>query len=85
MQYNPYKDFVTDMVAKRDLYNKQGKELLQTLFSKINDSVNGGNIRRDVFDRYKCVTENWMRENYDDRLKEWWLMKNGNFLVKLED
>ena len=34
MQYNPYIDFVNDMVAKRDLYNKQGKDLLQTLFKK---------------------------------------------------
>ena len=71
MQYNPYVDFVNDMVAKRDLYMKQGKEFLQTLFEKINNLVYGGNIRRDVNEQFKCVTDNWMKENYDYRVKEW--------------
>ena len=26
-----------------------------------------------------------MRENFDDRIKEWFPLKNGNFIVKLED
>ena len=35
MECNPYIVFVNGMVAKRDLYNKQGKELLQTVFKKL--------------------------------------------------
>ena len=26
-----------------------------------------------------------MKENFDDRIKEWFLLKNGNLIVKLED
>ena len=26
-----------------------------------------------------------MKDNYDDRVKEWWPMKNGNLIVKPED
>ena len=26
-----------------------------------------------------------MRENFDDRVKEWFALKNGNLIVKLED
>ena len=26
-----------------------------------------------------------MRKNFNDRVKEWFSLKNGNFLVKLED
>ena len=48
MQYNPYTDFVNDMVAKRDRHKKQGKDLLQTLAKKLANSVYGGIIRRDV-------------------------------------
>ena len=40
MQYNPYTEFVNDMVAKRDRYKKHGKGLLQTLSKKITDSLN---------------------------------------------
>ena len=85
LEYNPYTEFVTDMFEKRDLFKSQGKDLLQNLAKKIGFSVYGGNIRKDIIEEYKCVTENWMRENFDDRVKEWFPLKNGNLIVKLED
>ena len=85
LNFNPYTEFVTDMFEKRDLFKSQGKELLQSLAKKIGLSVYGGNIRKDINDEYKCVTENCLRENFDDRIKEWFPLKNGNFIVKLED
>ena len=48
-------------------------------------SVYGGNNRKEVNEAYKCVTENWMRKNFDDSVKEWFTPKTGNFLVKVED
>ena len=41
-------------------------------------SVYGGNIRNDINQKYKCVTQNWMRENLDDRVKDWFPLRNGN-------
>ena len=72
------------MVAKRDLHEKQGKKMVQTLSKTIFNLVYGGNIRRDNIDQLKYVKKNWMRENYGDRVKEWWLLKNGNSIVKFE-
>ena len=85
LEFNPYTEFVTDMFEKRDLFKSRGKDLLQNLAKKIGLSVYGGNIRKDINEEYKCVTENWMRENFDDRVKEWFPLKNGNLIVKLED
>ena len=85
MEYNPYTDFVTDKFEKRDLFKAQGKDLLQNLAKKIGLSVYGGIIRKDKNEEYKCVTENCMKENFDDRVKEWFSLKNGDFIVKLED
>ena len=85
LEFNPYTEFVTDMFEKRDMFKSQEKDLLQNLAKKIGLSVYGGNIRKDINEEYKCVTENWMRENFDDRVKEWFPLKNGNFIVKLED
>ena len=48
-------------------------------------SVYGGNIRKDINEGYKCVTETWMRENFNDRVKEWFPLKSGKILVKIED
>ena len=61
LEFNPYTDFVTNMFEKRDLFESQGEELLQNLVKKIGLSVYGGNIRKDINEEYKCVTENWMR------------------------
>ena len=85
LEFNPYTEFVTDMFQKRDMFKSQGKDLLQNLAKKIGLSVYGGNIRKDINEEYKCVTEHWMRVNFDDRVKEWFPLKNGNFIVKLEE
>ena len=59
--------------------------MLQNLAKKIGLSVYGGKNRKNISEEYKCFTENWMRENFDDRVKEWFPLKNGNLIVKLED
>ena len=51
----------------------------------MNISIHGGDSPRDSNNHYKCVTENWMKVNHVDRVKEWWPMKNNTSLVKLED
>ena len=85
LEYNPYTEFVTDMFEKRDLFKSQGKDLLRNLAKKIGLSVYGGNIRKYINEEYKCVTENWMKQNFDDRFEEWFPLKNGNLIVKLEE
>ena len=70
MQYKPHTEFLNDLVAKRGRYKKQRRDLLQKLSKKIANSVFGRNIRWDVNDHFKCVTDNWMKENYNDRVKE---------------
>ena len=73
------------MIEKRDLFKSQGKDLLQYLVKKIGLSIYGGIIRNDINEEFICVTKTWMRKNFDDRVKEWLALENGNLLVKLED
>ena len=75
LEYNPYTEFVTDMFQKTVFFKSQGKDLLQNLAKKIGLSVYGGNIRKDINEKYKCVTENWLREKFDDSVKEWFPLK----------
>ena len=55
------------------------------MVEKIAFSIYGGIIRKDINKNYKCVTETWMREIFDDRVKEWFPLKNGKSIVKLEN
>ena len=72
-------------LKKRDLFESQGKNILQNLAKKIGLSVYGGKIRKERNEEYERVTETWMRENSNDRVKERFLLKSGNLIVKIED
>ena len=85
LDYNAHIGLVTDMFEKRDLLKLQGKDLLQNLAKKIRLSVYGGEIRKDMNEKYKCVTDSWMRGNFDDRVTERFPLKNVTLIVKLED
>ena len=85
MQFNPFVGFLNNMVAKCDPFRKQRENWLQRLSKKVNINVYRGKIRKDTDDQYKCATKKWMKEIYDDRVKNWWPMKYGDSIVKLED
>ena len=85
LELDPYTEVVTDMFEKRDLFKSRGKDLLQDLVKKIGLSVYGGNNRKDPKEEYKCVKETWMIENTNDRVEEWFPLKNGKLIMKLED
>ena len=59
--------------------------MLQNLAKKIGLLAYGCNIRKYINEEYKCVTETWMEENFDDRVKERFPLKNAYLIVKLED
>ena len=75
LEYNPYAEFVNDKFEKRDKFKSQGKYLLQNLAKKIGLSVFVGNIRKNIKDEHKYLTETCMRENLDDMVKEKFTLK----------
>ena len=72
------------MLNEISIKNK-AKNCYKLCLKKINHSAYDGNIRWDVNGQFICVTENWMRKNYDDRFKECSPMKDGEVIVVLED
>ena len=73
------------MFEKGDLFKSHEKYLLGNLAKKIGLSIYNGNIRKNVNEEYKSVNENWMRDNFDDRVKEGFPLRNGSSIVKLQD
>ena len=85
LDYNQFKEYMLDMTARRNEYRKQGKNILQDMCKKISNGTYGGCIRCDIYDVLKCVSENWMKTEYDDRVKEYIPLKDGNYLVNVKD
>ena len=67
--FNPSGEYILDNTAKGNEYEKEGKDILQDMCKKISNGTYGDCIRCDIHDVLKCVTENWMDTNYDDRVK----------------
>ena len=49
----------------------------------IMNSIYGQTIRRDIEDEFCCKTENWMKTEYDERVKDYWRLPNGHYIVQL--
>ena len=85
LDYNPFTEYVHDLIEKRNEYKKHGENILQLMCK---DTVNGGYggcIRQDNTENYKCVTENWMNTEYDDRVNNYIPLENGNYMVNIVD
>ena len=85
LDYNPFREYILDMTAKRNEFKKQSKTILADLCKKISNGTYGGCIRCDIHDVLRCVSETWMKTEYDDRVKEYIPLKNGNYLVNIKD
>ena len=40
---------------------------------------------KNIEESYKCVTQSWMRNEYDESVVERFPLKNGNFTIKIKD
>ena len=85
LDFNPFKEHILDVTAKRNMFKEQGKTILQDMCKKISNGTYGGCIRCDLQNVVKCVSETWMITHYDDRIKEYIPLKNGNYQVNVED
>ena len=82
LEFNPFERFIIDMTNKTNKYKEENKILLQTLTEKVSNAVYGGSIRKDIEESYKCVTQSWMKNEYNESVIERVSLKNGNIIVK---
>ena len=82
LDFNPYSDFVLDMHKKRNEYKKKGNDLSATQVKKVMCSVYGGNVRKDILDKYVCVSDDWIDREYDKSVKEIIPLENETYVIK---
>ena len=85
LDFNPFERFFMDMTDKGNRFKEENKTFLQTTTIKVSNSVYGGCIRRDIEEYYKCATQSWMKDEYDDSVIKWFPLKNGSIMVKIKD
>ena len=85
LEFYPFERFIVDMTNERKKFKEENKTLLQALTKKVSNAVYGGCIRKDIEESYKCETQTWMKNEYDDSVVEWFPLKNANIMVKIKD
>ena len=85
LEHNLFQRFITDMTEKRKKTEKEIKTFLQTITKKCSNSVYGGCRRKDIEDFEECGTPRWMKNEYDDSVNHWFLLKNHNNRVRSKD
>ena len=58
-------------------------DILQNLVKLIMNSIYGKTIRKDIDEEYLCKSKHWMETEFDNRVKDYWKLANGNYIVKL--
>ena len=66
LEINPFERFTIDFTNRRNKYKEENKPLLQTLTEKISNAVYGSCIRKDIEKSYECVTQSWMKNEYNE-------------------
>ena len=49
------------------------------------NSLFGEQIRKDIEEKFACKSENWMMSEYDERVKNYWRISHGNYIVEMTD
>ena len=81
LEFNTFERAIMDMTDKRNKFEEENKLLLQTLSRKVSNSVNCGCIRKYIEESFTCVTQSWMKNEYDVSVIEWFPLKNANIMV----
>ena len=58
---------------------------MQLLVKLLLNSLYGGNIRKDIEEKFACKSEAWMMTEYDDRVKDYGKISGNNYIVKMID
>ena len=82
-EVSPFKDFVNNLFELRAKCKSEGEDILQEMVKLIMNSLYGQTIRKDIEEEFCCKTEHWMKTEFDERVKDYWKLANGNYTVKL--
>ena len=81
---SPFRKDIEKLFALRQKYKDEHNDLMQGLVKLIMNSLYGVQIRKDIYQSYKCKSQHWMETEYDENVLDYWRLPNGNYIVKLK-
>ena len=69
----------------RHKYKEENNDVVQLLVKLLLNSLCGEQIRKDIEESFACESEHWMLSQCDERVKEYWKISQGIYIVKMVD
>ena len=82
---SPFRKVIDKLFALRQKYKDEGNDVMQLLVKLLMNSLYGENIRKDIEEKFSCISEMWMQTEYDERVKDYWKISGINYIVKMID
>ena len=81
----PFRIVIDKLFASRQKYKDKNNEVMQLLVKLLMNSLYGENIRKDIEEKFACISEKWMQTEYDERVKDSWKISGNNYIFKMID
>ena len=82
---SPFREVTDKSFALGQKYKDENNDVKQILLEIIMNSFYGEQIRKHIGEKFACKSEYWMMSEYDERVKEYWKLSHGNYIVKMTD
>ena len=64
---SPFRKVIDKLFALRRKYKDENNDVMQLLVKLLLNSLFGENIRKDIEEKFACISEAWMMSEYDQR------------------
>ena len=84
-EISPFRKVLAELFALRQKYKDENNDVMQFLVKLLLNSLYGGNIRKDIEEKFASKSEMWMQTEYDERVKDYCKISGNSYIVKMID
>ena len=77
-----FRNVIDNLFALRQKYKDENNDVMQLLVKILMNSLHGEIIRKDIEESFARKSEYWMMSEYDERVKGYWRISHGFYMLK---
>ena len=81
---SPLRRVIENLFTLKHKYKDENKYLMKGFFKLIMNNLYGCQIRKDRETTNHCISEQWMKTEYDENVLDYWKLSNENYIVKMK-
>ena len=82
---NPFRNVIGKLFAWKQNFKDENDDIMQLLLKCLMNSLYEESIRKNFDESFACKSEYWMLSENDKRVKDYWKVSHGIYIVKMID